>query len=99
MYVIVQHQLTDPPAAFSRGERLKRGDGAPEGVRVLQFYPSQEGAAVTCLWEAGSVGEVQTFVDDTLGDSSINVCYAVDPGTAFADLPAGLPQRRAAVIA
>ena len=52
MYVVVQHQLTDPPAALARGERLKRGDGAPRGARALQFYPSRDGTAVTCLWEA-----------------------------------------------
>ena len=39
--------------AFARGERLQRGEGAPQGTRVLQFYPSQDGTLVTCLWESG----------------------------------------------
>jgi hypothetical protein len=34
MYVVVQHQIKDAKTAFSRGERLIRGDGAPPGVRV-----------------------------------------------------------------
>ena len=59
MYVVVQHELTDPPTAFARGEALKRGEGAPHGARALQFLPSEDGTAVTCLWEAGSVADVQ----------------------------------------
>ena len=99
MYVIVQHELADPPAAFALGERLKRGEGAPRGARALQFYPSRDGTAVTCLWEAGSVSEVQAFVDETLGDASVNRCYGVDESAAFAATAPGLPQRPVAATA
>ena len=44
MYVIVRHELIDPPAAFARGERLKRGEGAPRGAQALQFFPSEDGS-------------------------------------------------------
>ena len=97
MYIVVQHQLTDPPTAFARGERLKRGEGAPPGARALQFYPSRDGTAVTCLWEADSVADVQAFVDSTLGDSSVNRCYDVDDGNAFSDATPGLPSRSLAL--
>ena len=99
MYVVVQHQLTDPPTALARGARLKRGEGAPHGARALQFYPSRDGTAVTCLWEADSVADIQTFVDSTLGDSSVNRCYGVDDDNAFADATPGLASRPAAVSA
>jgi hypothetical protein len=91
MYVVVQHSIKDPQAAFSRGEKLIRGEGAPPGVRALQFYPSTDGSAVTCLWEADSVEAVQAYTDSTLGDSSQNACYEVDAGQAFAERPLGLP--------
>jgi hypothetical protein len=91
MYVIVQHRFTDPQAAFSRGEKLIKNEGAPRGVRGLQFYPSQDGSTATCLWEADTVDSVQQYVDTTLGDSSENTCYAVDAGQAFAERPSGLP--------
>ncbi len=90
MFVIVWHELVDPPTAFERGERLKRGEGAPEGTRVLQFFPATDGRLVTCLWESGSVDDVQSYVDDTLGDASRNRCYAVEEGVAFAALPHGI---------
>ena len=85
MYVIVHHQLTDPPTAFERGNRLVAREGAPASVRVLQFLPSRDGDVVICVWQAEAVASVQTYVDDTLGDASINRCYEVDAAHAFAD--------------
>jgi len=90
MYVVVQHRIKDPQSAFERGEKLVRNEGAPEGAVGLQFYPSADGTAVTCLWEAESVESIQRYVDATLGESSENTCYAVDAEHAFSDQPSGL---------
>ena len=90
MYVIVHHHIKNPETAFQRGERLMYGDGAPDQVKVLQFYPSQDSTLVTCLYEADSVESVQGWVDEVLGDSSDNLTYAVDDGPAFAERPLGL---------
>jgi hypothetical protein len=97
MFVVVQHTLTDPPTAFARGERLQRGEGAPSGARVLQFLPSQDGTRVTCLWESGSVEGLQSYVDETLGDASVNLCYAVEEAAAFAQAPTGIAERSSMV--
>ena len=88
--MVVQHRFNDPAVAFTRGERLINNDGAPDGVRGLQFYPSRDGAVATCLWEAPSVDSVQTYVDSTLGDSSENTCYDVDTQLAFAVVPSAI---------
>lgn len=93
MYVVVFHQIKDPEAAFSRGQNLLEGNGAPAGVRAVQFYPSQDHSAVTCLWEADSVDTVQAYVDATLGDSSENICFEVNTGPAR-----GLPELAAATV-
>ncbi|MGW1998074.1 hypothetical protein [Embleya sp. NPDC001921] len=90
MYVVVQHKILNPETAFSRAQALTDGIGAPGGTRVLQVYPHVDGSAVTCLWETKSVEDVQRFVDTTLGDSSINVCYEVDSEKAFSERPLGL---------
>jgi hypothetical protein len=89
MYVVVQHQIKNREAALARGERLVKNVGAPAGAKGLQFYPSRDGSAITCLWEAETVESIQTYVDSTLGDASVNTCYEVDDGHAFADLPGG----------
>ena len=99
MYVVVRHELSDPPAAFARGERLKRGEGAPAGAVALQFLPSAEGATVTCLWETRSVEDVQSYVDGVLGETSVNTCYAVDAEHAFAEHPGALSGRPVAATA
>ncbi|MCX4986014.1 hypothetical protein [Streptomyces sp. NBC_00572] len=97
MYVVVQHQILNPETAYPRGQALMSGTGAPDGTRVLQFYPHVDGSAAMCLYETRSVGDVQRFVDTTLGDSSINICYEVDSEKAFADRPLGLKQSPAPV--
>jgi hypothetical protein len=90
MYVAVLHQFQDPPTAFARGEKLVMNEGAPAGVRGLQFYPSTDGTIAACLWEADSVEAIQEYVDSTLGDASVNTCFAVDAEQAFAEQPLGL---------
>ena len=92
MYVAVVHKIKNPEVAFARGARLVKNEGAPAGVQGLQFYPSRTGEWVTCLWEATSVGDVQTYVDETLGDSSENTCYEVDAEQAFSRQPLGIAQ-------
>jgi hypothetical protein len=89
MYVVVQHAIKDPEVAFSQGRKLMVNEGAPQGTQVLQFLPSEDGTAVTCLWTSDSVASVQQYVDDVLGSSSENVCYPVDVEHAFADSPKG----------
>jgi len=90
MYIVVHHHIKNPEAAFERGQRLISGDGAPEGVKVLQFYPSQDRTEVMCLWEADSVAPVQGWVDTVLGDATENHCYPVAAEQAFAERPLGL---------
>lgn len=90
MYVMVVHRIQDPQVAFARGEQLMKNEGAPAGLRVLQFYPSRDRTQVTCLLEAPSVDVVQRHVDAVLGDSSENTCYDVDSEFAFARQPLGL---------
>ncbi len=90
MYVIVQHDIQNRETAFPRGQAMIDGVDAPDGTRVLQFYPRVDGSAVTCLWESASVEDVQRYTDATLGDSSVNTCYEVDAEKAFADRVLGL---------
>ena len=96
MYVVVLHRIKNAQTAFARGEKLMKSEGAPAGVRVLQFYPSRDRSTVTWLWESPSVGAVQSYVDATLGDSSENTCYDVDADFAFARQPLGVRESAAA---
>lgn len=97
MYVVVQHTFLNRPDAASRGEKLIKNEGAPDGTKVLQFYPAHDEPRATCLWESNSVADVQRYVDDTLGDSSRNLCYEVDAANAFARQPLGIAEQSALV--
>lgn len=96
MYVVAQHRFKNPELAFARGERLIKNEGAPEGVYGLQFYPARDGSGAACLWEAPSVEAVQGYVDSTLGDSSENTVYEIDPAMAFSSQPRGIRDAEAA---
>jgi hypothetical protein len=87
MFIVVHHTITDPQTAFARGDNLLAGNGAPPGVLVREFYPSRDRADVFCLWEGSSLEEVRDYVDATLGDSSRNAYFEVDP-----EIARGLPE-------
>ena len=93
MYVVVQHTFLNPSEAFSRGEKLIKNEGSPDGTTVLQFYPALDGSGATCLWESNSLADVQGYVDETLGDSSRNLCHEVDAASAFARQPLGIAEQ------
>jgi hypothetical protein len=85
MKVGVMHRISDPETAQSRGQALFEPTG---GLQLLQFCPSQDFSAATCIWEAESIEAVRDLVDPTLGDASEQTYYAVDTEQAV-----GLPER------
>jgi hypothetical protein len=87
MLIVLQHRITNPTTAFARGQNLLDGNGAPQGTRVLQFYPSTDGNAVFCLWESNSIDELREYADAVMGDSSENSYFEVD-----AEIARGLPR-------
>ena len=87
MFIVVHHTITDPEAAFARGQNLLDGNGAPPGVQVREFYPSRDKADVFCLWESSSLDDLRDYVDATLGDSSRNAYFEID-----AEAARGLPE-------
>ena len=46
---------------------------------------------MTCVWESGSVEDVQAYVDEIMGDSSSNLCYAVESQAASPRRRRGFP--------
>ena len=92
MYIAVVHQVKDPQAFLSRGERLDPSN-APPGVVGRQFCPSKDLSAATCVWEGDSVGAVREYIDSTLGDSSENTYFEINTKHAQ-----GLPEPAATEV-
>ena len=84
MKIGVIHRISDPEAAQARGQSLFEPQ---DGVQLLQFCPSQDFSAATCIWEAESIDAVRNLVDPTLGDASEQMYFAVATEQAV-----GLPQ-------
>jgi hypothetical protein len=78
MYVAVVHEVNDPHAFLSRGERLADPPNAPPGVVGRQFCPSKDLSAATCVWEGDSVEAVRDYIDSTLADSSENTYFEIN---------------------
>jgi hypothetical protein len=87
MYVAIVHQVQDPQAFLSRGNRPADPSNAPPGVAPRQFCPSNDLSAATCVWEAGSVDAVRDYIESTLGDSSNNTYFEINTEYAL-----GLPE-------
>jgi hypothetical protein len=90
MHVVVQHRITDPEKFYSASAEEVAG-GGPPGVQGRQFFPSQEGSAAVCLWEAPSIEALRDYLDPATAGMSENTYYEVDAERAM-----GLPETAAA---
>ena len=84
MYVVAQHAITDS-AKFLAGAQTGMAS-IPADLKLLKFFPSADGTKAMCLWEAGRVEQVKSFVDGLLGQVSTNEFYEVEGKNAV-----GLP--------
>ena len=66
MHVVVRHYVSDP-AEWDRSTKnimsLIEQHRLPSGFVPLQDLPSADGRNADCLWEAGSLGALQKFID------------------------------------
>jgi hypothetical protein len=81
MYVIAVHNITDPEGYGAVVERI------PSGMTLHSMFPSEDGAQAVCLWEAGSVEDVRSFVDGATAGLARNDYIPVVDAKAI-----GLPQ-------
>ena len=88
MLVIAHHtNITDPANFWAKAQSVI--GAAPAGTSVLSVFPSQDGKTGTCVWEAGSVDELQKFLDTASQGLATNYCYEVNETAAI-----GLPERK-----
>jgi hypothetical protein len=84
VHVIAVHDIRDPEGfGAAAGEAIA---GVPEGMKLHSMFPSEDGSRAVCVWEAGSVEDVRSYVDNASGDLSKNEYYSVADAQAI-----GLP--------
>ncbi len=88
MLVIAHHtNINNPETFWAKAQTVVAA--APAGTKVHSVYPSQDGKTGTCVWEGGSVDEIQKFLDKAAEGMATNFCYEVNEATAF-----GVPERK-----
>jgi hypothetical protein len=99
MHAVIRHYISDP-AQWDRSVKnimsMIEQQRLPSGLKPLQFLPSVDGGTADCIWEAGSLGAIQKFIDrETAG--ARNEYFEVNEEAAIG-LPKGeeLLQARAA---
>ena len=86
MLVIAHHDIQDPQAFWTAAQAVT--SSLPANFKLHSVFPSKDMKTGTCIWEAPSVDDVQTFLDDNVGNVSKNFCYEVDEVTSV-----GLPNK------
>lgn len=88
MLVIAHHtNINDPAAFWTKAQAVL--SNVPAGIKIVSVFPSQDGKTGTCLWEAGTVDELQKFLDKEAAGLATNFCYEVNETAAL-----GLPDRK-----
>lgn len=85
MHVIAVHDIKDPEGFGAVvGPTLEK---IPSGMTLHSMFPGEDGTQAVCVWEAGSVEDVRSFVNGATGDLSQNEYFPVADAQAI-----GLPQ-------
>ncbi len=86
MFIIAHHFIQEPDAFWTAAPQLI--GSLPSHLKLHSVFPSKDLKTGTCVWEAPNVGDVQDFLDNSVGQMSRNVCYEVSEEMAM-----GLPQK------
>ena len=85
MHVIAVHSITDPERfGAAVGPAIEK---IPASMTLHSMFPSEDGTQAVCVWQAGSVEDVRSFVDGATVDLARNEYFPVVDAQAI-----GLPQ-------
>ena len=86
MIIIAHHFIQQPEEFWAAAQQGI--DALPANLKLHAVFPSRDMRTGTCVWEATNVNEVQTFLDERMGNMAKNVCYEVNEAMAM-----GLPKK------
>jgi hypothetical protein len=85
VHVIAVHDITDPERfGAAAGPAIEQ---IPASMTLHSMFPSEDGSRAVCVWEAGSIGDVRSYVESVIGEFSRNEFFPVADAQAI-----GLPQ-------
>ena len=75
MYVVVQHQVTDP-AKFWPADVSQYATIVPPHLKLHQTLAGIDGSQAVCVWEAESIDAVRGFLDPFTAGAAVNEYFA-----------------------
>lgn len=85
MFIAIKHVIHDAEKFQQCAEKVFP---LPENFHVHQFLPATDLSLAVCLYEAPSIDQLSTYLDDKLGSSSTQQYFPV-----LGDHAIGLPDR------
>jgi hypothetical protein len=84
MYVVVQHQVTDP-ARFWPADVAQYATIVPPHLKLHHSFAGIDGSRGVCVWEAESLDALREFLDPFTAGASVNSYFAAvnKEGTAI----------------
>ena len=82
MYVVVEHQISNPKKFWEIAAAIK----LPAGLKIHSTLPNSDGTKAVCLWEGKEVNDVKNAVEGAVGQFSKNEYFSVETKNAM-----GLP--------
>jgi mannose-1-phosphate guanylyltransferase len=76
MLIIAHHKISNPEKFWNAAKENTKQ--LPANIKLHGIYPAKDQKTGTCLWEAGTVQEVQQFIDRHTGNFAKNFCYEVN---------------------
>jgi len=76
MLIIAHHNISNPEKFWGTATEITKQ--LPANLKLHGVYPAKDQKTGTCLWEAGTVQEVQQFIDKHTGSFAKNFCYEVN---------------------
>lgn len=90
MHAVIRHYINDP-VKWDRTTKnilsMVEQHRLPRGLKPLEYLPSVDGRKADCVWEAGSLQDLQQFMDHETTGAARNEYFEVKDEAAI-----GLPK-------
>lgn len=83
MYIVVNHDITNPEDFWASAQRIL--PQLPEGgvKRVITLFPNQAMDKCTCVWEADTIENLDKYLREKVGTSSRETYFELNEAASM----------------
>ncbi len=86
MIILVNHTINNPAIFWQSAQEHLPNLPEANVKRVLQALPNADMTVATCLWEADSIADLDAYLRNKVGNTSVETYYEVNTANSI-----GLP--------